>query len=67
MPKKKNETGFIRLDEERIKDIITGEIFYVDEDDDEVEDTNEIPFGCRSCGGDYPNCKTSCSLFDDDD
>lgn len=24
-----------------------------------------IPVGCRACGGDYPNCKTSCPMFDD--
>lgn len=23
------------------------------------------PAGCRACGGDYPNCKTSCKLFDE--
>lgn len=25
----------------------------------------KIPEGCRACGGDYPNCKDSCKLFDD--
>jgi hypothetical protein len=24
-----------------------------------------IPSGCVTCGGDYPNCKDSCNLFDD--
>lgn len=24
-----------------------------------------IPAGCRACGGPYPNCKSSCPLFDD--
>lgn len=24
----------------------------------------EIPEGCAACGGDYPNCKDSCPLFD---
>ena len=24
-----------------------------------------IPVGCRACGGPYPNCKTSCNLFDE--
>ncbi len=32
-------------------------------DDDEDEDS--IPEGCAACGGDYPNCKSSCPLFDD--
>ena len=22
------------------------------------------PVGCRACGGDYPNCKTGCNMFD---
>ena len=24
------------------------------------------PEACRACGGPYPQCKTSCKLFDDD-
>lgn len=24
-----------------------------------------IPEGCRACGGPYPNCMTSCNIFDD--
>lgn len=24
-----------------------------------------IPAGCRACGGPYPNCKSSCPMFDD--
>lgn len=23
------------------------------------------PAGCRACGGPYPSCTTSCSMFDD--
>lgn len=23
------------------------------------------PAGCRACGGDYPNCTSSCPMFDD--
>lgn len=26
-----------------------------------------VPAGCRACGGDYPTCKYSCPLFDNDD
>ena len=26
---------------------------------------DDIPAGCRACGGDYPNCKSGCKLFDD--
>ena len=29
------------------------------------EDESEIPAGCMACGGPYPQCKTSCKLFDD--
>lgn len=33
---------------------------------DEEEEQGEIPpAGCRACGGPYPYCKTSCKLFDD--
>lgn len=24
-----------------------------------------IPEGCRACGGPYPDCVTSCNIFDD--
>lgn len=42
----------------------------IDEDDgfyNEDLDYNDIdiPFGCRACGGDYPNCRDSCPLYDD--
>lgn len=29
------------------------------------EDDTEPPFGCQACGGPYPQCKTSCKLFDE--
>lgn len=29
------------------------------------EDDSEPPIGCQACGGPYPQCKTSCKLFDD--
>lgn len=28
-------------------------------------DSNGVPDGCRECGGDYPNCRSSCSLYDE--
>lgn len=34
------------------------------EDDDDEED-DDIPEGCAACGGPYPSCKSSCSMFDD--
>lgn len=46
-----------------------------DEDEDEEEEWTPNmrrlfgghvpPAGCRACGGPYPSCKTSCSMFDD--
>jgi hypothetical protein len=32
---------------------------------DEYDDNSDIPKGCQACGGPYPDCKTSCVLFDD--
>lgn len=31
----------------------------------EKEYRGYIPAGCRACGGPYPDCMTSCNLFDD--
>lgn len=28
-------------------------------------DDDDIPEGCAACGGPYPNCVDSCSMFDD--
>lgn len=38
-----------------------------DEDDDwyDDDDDDDIPEGCAACGGPYPQCTTSCKLFDD--
>lgn len=43
------------------------EMEYEYEDDEDVLDNRSdvTPAGCRSCGGPYPHCKTSCKLFDD--
>ena len=27
-------------------------------------DESDMPFGCRACGGPYPDCTTSCKMFD---
>ena len=35
----------------------TGSFYLTDENVD-------IPVGCSACGGPYPNCMSSCSLFD---
>lgn len=29
------------------------------------DDPDDMPSGCKACGGPYPSCKTSCKLFDD--
>ena len=34
-------------------------------DDDDGIGYDGVPCCCAACGGDYPNCKTSCPLFDD--
>lgn len=26
---------------------------------------DDIPYGCEACGGPYPDCASSCSIFDD--
>lgn len=31
--------------------------------DDFIED--DIPWGCKTCGGPYPLCTTSCKMFDE--
>ena len=28
------------------------------------DDDDDMPAGCRACGGDYPNCTSSCPMFD---
>lgn len=41
-------------------------IFDTDTDSFYSTDNNvDIPAGCSACGGPYPNCKSSCPLFDD--
>ncbi len=39
------------------------EIIWEEDEDDDVDD---IPEGCRACGGPYPLCTDGCPLFDDD-
>ena len=33
-------------------------------DDDDEEDSDTIPKGCLACGGPYPQCTSSCKMFD---
>ena len=33
--------------------------------DHETEDDNGMPWVCSTCGGPWPNCSTSCKMFDD--
>ena len=46
--------------------------YYTDGEEDELfddsdtdDDYDDIPEGCRACGGPYPDCMDSCPLFDD--
>lgn len=32
---------------------------------DGAEDDDDMPEGCSACGGDWPNCTTSCPLYDE--
>lgn len=41
------------------------DILWRDEDDNQDDAEDYIPEGCLACGGPYPNCKTSCKIFDD--
>lgn len=34
--------------------------------DDSDDDDDEMPEGCAACGGPWPSCQSSCSLYDDD-
>ena len=29
------------------------------------EESDDIPFVCRACGGPYPDCTDSCKIFED--
>lgn len=42
-----------------------GAVFDSDELDWDDENEDGIPYGCRACGGPYPDCMTSCKIFDD--
>lgn len=50
-------------------DVTADNIIWVDDEDDELsynsDDENDIPEGCAACGGPYPDCMTSCNIFDD--
>ncbi len=34
-------------------------------DNEDEPDEEEMPFVCRTCGGPWPDCRTSCKMFDD--
>lgn len=36
-----------------------------EQDEEEEIDEDGIPVGCAACGGDWPNCTTSCPMYDD--
>jgi len=31
---------------------------------EQANDEEQMPIGCRACGGPYPDCKTSCAMYD---
>lgn len=35
------------------------------EDAFDMTDPGDMPMGCVACGGPWPDCQTSCSMFDD--
>lgn len=45
------------------EDQLLMELGYYGEDDD--DDNDDIPEGCAACGGPWPDCETSCNIFDD--
>ncbi len=44
-----------------------GQEWYIDGDGECINDDNydDIPECCVACGGPYPDCQSSCSIFDD--
>ena len=41
------------------------EIIFDNHEDFSYDDEDEeVPVGCIACGGPYPNCMTSCKMFD---
>ena len=40
-------------------------IFADDLTDDDYPDSDDMPYCCNNCDGPYPDCKTSCKIFDD--
>lgn len=40
-------------------------IYFAENDLKNDDDDDFPPPGCRECGGDYPRCKSSCSIMDD--
>jgi hypothetical protein len=31
----------------------------------DIDHVEDVPEGCKACGGPYPDCTTSCPIFDD--
>ncbi len=48
-----------------INKIAKSEIIFDNQDEPFYEVDDEIPEGCVACGGPYPDCQTSCKIFDD--
>lgn len=39
--------------------------YTMDEEDWEIDDEEDIPWCCKTCGGPYPDCMAGCKIFDD--
>lgn len=39
--------------------------YTMDELDWARDDSDDILFGCQACGGPYPDCRESCSMYSD--
>lgn len=46
-------------------DVCGKKIFADDLTDDDYPDEDTIPYCCQNCGGPYPDCTSSCKIFDD--
>ena len=66
--KLKDRFGFDDDEAEMYNRIANMKISDFTDEDDEVDDDyieDDIPFVCKTCGGPYPSCETSCKMFDD--
>lgn len=46
-------------------EIIDNQIAVEVYDNEYYKEKEEVPEGCKACGGNYPYCKSGCNMFDD--